>query len=107
MEQLLTTNDAYAKDDFTIAAIPSADQVSLLINASALNENTGTTRSLKKVSVSSIESDKIVEEEAPTTPPNNSVPTPVVSQEEQVPLPDPVTVTEVDQGEGMNEQTPT
>lgn len=46
-----------------IAAIPSADQVSLLINASALQENPSmAAHKLKKVSVSSMESDKIVEE---------------------------------------------
>lgn len=85
LEQLLTTNDAFNKDDFIIAAIPSADQVSLLINASALNETSAAAVSSssglnkqKKVSVSSIESDKIVEEprreeeipEAPTSSTN-------------------------------------
>lgn len=57
LEQLLTTNDAYTKDDFTIAAIPSADQVALLINASALGEPSSTqstTEKAKKVSVSSM-----------------------------------------------------
>lgn len=67
LEQLLTTNDAYTQDDFTIAAIPSADHVSLLINASALSESTAANSSnnnakLKKVSVSSVGSDRIVEE---------------------------------------------
>lgn len=58
----MTTNEAYTRDDFVIAAIPSAEQVSLLINASALVEGTGAGGQLKKVSVSSMESDTIADE---------------------------------------------
>lgn len=39
LEQLVTTNGAYTKDDLVIAGIPSPDQVALLINASSLTED--------------------------------------------------------------------
>lgn len=63
LEQLIITNTAFANEDFVIAAIPSADQLSLLINASSgLLEISSANSRQKKASVASIESEKIVEE---------------------------------------------
>lgn len=91
LEQLLTTNDAYTKDDIVIAGLPSADQLSLLINASALSEGqvAPAASSVKKVSVSSMCSEGIVEEESSALGQENVSPIAQQKEETTVDIPKP------------------